>query len=42
MSTYQTRAEARQGVFVYIEVFYKRKRLQSAASYKVFLISGAQ
>jgi putative transposase len=31
--TYQTRAEARQAVFEYIEVFYNRERLHSANGY---------
>ena len=31
--TYQTRAEARQDVFEYIEVFYNRERLHSANGY---------
>lgn len=32
-SIYQTRAEIRQAVFDYIEVYYNRERLQSAAVY---------
>jgi len=31
--TYQTRAEARQAIFEYIEVFYNRERLHSANGY---------
>jgi putative transposase len=31
--TYQTRAEAKQAVFEYIEVFYNRERLHSANGY---------
>jgi putative transposase len=31
--TYQTRADARQAVFEYIEVFYNRERLHSANGY---------
>ena len=31
--TYRTRAEARQAVFEYIEVFYNRERLHSANGY---------
>jgi len=30
---YATRAEARQSIFEYIEVFYNRKRLHSALGY---------
>jgi transposase InsO family protein len=30
---YQTRAEARQAIFEYIEVFYNRERLHSANGY---------
>ncbi|MGJ0483544.1 MAG: IS3 family transposase [Methylomicrobium sp.] len=32
--TYQTRAEARQAIFKYIEVFYNRERLHSANGYR--------
>jgi putative transposase len=32
--TYQTRAEARQAIFEYIEVFYNRERLHSANGYR--------
>ena len=31
--TYQTRAEARQAIFEYIEVFYNRERFHSANGY---------
>lgn len=31
--TYQTRAEARQAIFEYIEIFYNRERLHSANGY---------
>ena len=31
--TYQTRAEARQAIFEYIEVFYNRGRLHSVNGY---------
>nr|WP_169740966.1 MULTISPECIES: IS3 family transposase [Methylomicrobium] len=31
--TYQTRAEAKQAIFEYIEVFYNRERLHSANGY---------
>jgi transposase InsO family protein len=31
---YQTRSEAKQSIFEYIEVFYNRKRLHSSLSYK--------
>lgn len=31
--TYQTRSEAKQAVFEYIEVFYNRERLHSANGY---------
>jgi transposase InsO family protein len=30
---YQTRAEARQSIFEYIEVFYNQERLHSALGY---------
>jgi putative transposase len=32
--TYQTRVEARQAIFEYIEVFYNRERLHSANGYR--------
>jgi putative transposase len=31
--SYQTRAEAKQDIFEYIEVFYNRERLHSANNY---------